>query len=165
MNILYLHGLNGSLSIEKQKILERLGKVYAPTIDYENNPDSIIWLQNQYKESKIDLIIGSSMGGFAGYYLSKLVKVPALLFNPALAYRSVFQNIPTTPQTNFGIINIVLGAIDDTIDPKSTLAFLADLLLQPQDYHIHIRYDLEHRIPIEVFNDEVYAVFGRLAFS
>jgi hypothetical protein len=133
MNILYLHGLNGSLSSEKQKILERFGNVHAPSIDYENNPDSINWLHKRYKDANIDLVIGSSMGGFAGYYLSKLFQGTSLLFNPALAYRSVFQNVPTTPQTNNGTINIVLGAKDDIINPKSTLIFLGELLMQPQD--------------------------------
>ena len=74
MNILYIHGLNGSLSPEKQVFLERYGNVEAPSLDYENNPDSIIWLYNHYKDAKIDVIIGSSMGGFAGYHLSKLFK-------------------------------------------------------------------------------------------
>jgi hypothetical protein len=155
MKILYIHGLNGSLSIEKRDILQHFGKVQAPSIDYEKNPDSIISLQNQFKDAKIDLIIGSSMGGFAGYYLSKLYQVPCLLFNPALPYRSVYQNIPSTPQSNNGTINIVLGSKDDIIDPKSTLHFLGDLLMQPQNYNIHIRHDLEHRIPVHVFEEEV----------
>ena len=155
MNILYLHGLNGSLSFEKQEILERFGKVHSPSIDYENNQDSIRWLQIEYKDEKIDLIIGSSMGGFAGYYLSKLYQVPSLLFNPALAYRNVLQSIPSTTQSNNGSIHIVLGSKDPPIDPKSTLNFLGDILMHPQNYSIHIRHDLEHRIPVSVFEEEV----------
>ncbi|MEO8773713.1 MAG: YqiA/YcfP family alpha/beta fold hydrolase, partial [Gelidibacter sp.] len=99
MNILYIHGLNSSLNEEKRLILERYGNVNAPTIAYENNPDRIRWLHNRYKDAEINVIIGSSMGGFAGFHLSKLLKVPALLFNPALAERSLFQNIPDTPET------------------------------------------------------------------
>lgn len=155
MNILYIHGLNGSLSPEKQSILQQYGNVLAPAIDYENNPDSIMWLHNHYKDAKIDLIIGSSMGGFAGYYLCKLFKVPALLFNPALAYRSVYQNEPSTPSTNEKTIHIILGAKDEVVDPKSTMNFLGNLLTQPQDYNIHVRHDLEHRIPIDVFEAAV----------
>ena len=154
MNILYIHGLNSSLNEEKQIILERYGKVQAPAIDYENNPDSLIWLYKRYKDAEIDVIIGSSMGGFAGYHLCKLFKVPALLFNPALAERSVFQNIIGTPETNNSRISIVLGSKDDVIDPKSTLKFLGGLLMQPQDYNIQIRHDLEHRISVGVFEEE-----------
>lgn len=165
MNILYLHGLNSSLSKEKSGVLERYGKVYAPAIDYENNPDSIMWLLDQHKDSKIDIVIGSSMGGFVGYYLSKLLNVPTLLFNPALAYRSVFQNVPSTPPTNNGTIHIVLGAKDEVIDPKGTLNFLGNRLKQPQNYSIHIRPELEHRIPVPIFEEEVSSFFERSNLS
>lgn len=161
MNILYLHGLNGSLSPEKRELLEHYGNVEAPTIDYENNPDSITWLYNLYKDFKIDLIIGSSMGGFAGYHLCKLFQLPSLLFNPALAYRSVFQNIPETIETNNIKVQIVLGSKDTIVDPKSTLNFLGNLLMQSQDYSINILHDLEHRIPIEVFETEIHKFMGK----
>lgn len=155
MNILYLHGLNGNLSPEKRELLEHYGNVEAPAIDYENNPDAITWLYNLFKNSKIDLIIGSSMGGFAGYHLCKLFQLPALLFNPALAYRSVFQSVPETLETNNGKIQIVLGSKDIIVDPKSTLNFLGNVLTQPQDYSINIIHELEHRIPLSVFESEV----------
>ncbi len=155
MNILYIHGLNSSLSEAKQLILERYANIEAPAMDYENNPDSIKWLYNHYKDAKIEVIVGSSMGGFAGYHLSKLFKVPALIFNPALAERSVFQNIPETPKTNGSSISIIIGAKDDIVDPKGTLNFLGDLFIQPQHYNIQIRHDLEHRIPVEVFEEEM----------
>lgn len=155
MNILYLHGLNGSLSSEKQIILERYGNVHAPSIDYENNINSIFSLQTEYIDSGIDLIIGSSMGGFAGYYLSRLFQVPSLLFNPALAYRTVLQNTPITEPSNGSSMHIVLGSKDKTIDPKTTLDFISDLLMHPQNFSIQIRHDLEHRIPVSVFEEEV----------
>lgn len=155
MNILYIHGLNGSLIPEKREILERYANVEAPSIDYENNPDSIIWLYNQYKDVKIDVVMGSSMGGFAGYYLSKLLQLPALVFNPVLAERSVVQNVPDTIETNNGHIHIVIGSKDPVVNPKAMLHFLGDLLLQEQSYKISIRHDLEHRIPLDVFEVEV----------
>lgn len=159
MNILYIHGLNGSLSPEKQAILERYGKVQAPSIDYENNPDSIKWLYAQYRDMQLDVLMGSSMGGFAVYHLSKLLQRPALVFNPALESRSVFQKTPDTPDSNGSFINIVLGAKDSVVDPKSTLNYLGDLLKQAQNYSIHIRHNLEHRIPVEVFEEEVRLFF------
>lgn len=155
MTILYIHGLNGSLTPEKRVILERYGKVEAPSIDYENNPDSISELYDQYKNTKFDLIMGSSMGGFAAYHLAKLTQLPALLFNPALADRSVAQNIPETPETNNASIHIVLGSKDEVVNPQKTLYFLGDLLKQEQDYKISVRHDLEHRIPLDVFEEEV----------
>lgn len=162
MNILYIHGLNGSLSTEKQYILERYGNVNAPSIDYENNQESIMWLYDQVQNLKYDVIMGSSMGGFAGYHLCKLLQLPALLFNPALAERSVLQDIPNTPKTNGSCISIVLGAKDDIVNPKNTLQFLGDLISQPQDYNIKIRHDLKHRIPLDVFDEEVTLFLERL---
>ena len=155
MKILYIHGLDSSLSPEKQNILERYGKVEAPAIDYENNPMRIKWLFDTYKNAKIDIIIGSSMGGFAGYHLSKMLRIPALIFNPALFERSVEQAIPKTPESNGRVIYIVLGSKDNIVDPKSTLNFLGGILSQKQNYNIQIRHDLEHRIPVAVFEEEI----------
>lgn len=155
MTILYLHGLNGSLIPEKRSVLERYGKVIAPNIDYENNPNCISWLYTIYKDKKIDLVMGSSLGGFTGYHLAKLLHLPALLFNPALAERSVLQNVPITPEHTIHKIHMVLGSRDSVVNPKHTLQFLSDGLHLPQDYRLHIRHDLEHRIPLEVFKEEV----------
>ena len=162
MNILYIHGLNGSLTHEKRVILERYGNVEAPSIDYEKNPNSILWIYKQYKDARIDMIMGSSMGGFASYHLSKLFAIPALVFNPALAERSVFQNIPDTPETNGSHMSIVLGSKDTVVNPKSTLIFLGGIITQAQNYNISIRHDLEHRIPLDVFEEEITLFFERL---
>lgn len=165
MTILYIHGLNGSLSPEKRAILERYGAIESPKIDYENNSNSIMWLYNQFKDGNIDVIMGSSMGGFAGYHLAKLLQLPALLFNPALAERSVNQNIPDTPKTNNSKIHIVLGSKDHVVDPKGTLHFIGELLRQEQDYNISIRHDLEHRIPLNVFEKEVTLYLEQLSIG
>lgn len=155
MNILYLHGLHGNLTQEKRLVLEHHGNVMAPTIDYENYTDCILWLYNGYKDQKIDVVLGSSMGGFAGYYLGKMLQVPTLIFNPALAERSVLQNAPDTPESTNNSIHIVLGSKDKVVNPKGTLHFLGNLLQQAQNYNMSIRHDLEHRIPLDVFKEEV----------
>ncbi len=155
MNILYLHGLNGSLKPEKRNILEAYGTVIAPSIDYQNNSNAISWLYDSYADKSIDVVIGSSMGGFAGFHLSKLMQIPALLFNPALAARSVEQQTPITPSNNRNNISMVLGAKDTVIDPKGTLAFLGNTLSQKQRYKLTILPNLEHRIPVAVFEEAV----------
>jgi len=155
MNILYIHGLNGSLTQEKRTILEHYGTVKSPSLDYENNADSINSLYTRFKDAHIDVIIGSSMGGFAGYHLSRLLQLPCLVFNPALADRSVFQTVPQIAAANKNMIHLVLGSKDTVVDPKAILDFLANVLHTPQDYSISVRHDLEHRIPIAVFEEEV----------
>ncbi|WP_418510798.1 YqiA/YcfP family alpha/beta fold hydrolase [Corallibacter sp.] len=155
MNILYLHGLNGNLKPKKRNILEAYGTVIAPSIDYQNNSNAISWLYDSYTDKSIDVVIGSSMGGFAGFHLSKLFQVPALLFNPALAKRSVPQHIIETPQNNNTSIEIVLGAKDTVINPKDTLNYIGEHLNAGQPIAIKIHPYLEHRIPVAVFEEAV----------
>lgn len=162
MTILYIHGLNGSLSQEKRDILETYGNVLSPSIDYNNNVNSIIDLHSSHQQTAINVIIGSSMGGFAAYHLSKLYKLPCLIFNPALAQRSVHQLIPETPKSSENLTHIVLGSKDPIVQPKGTLEFLGNLLYQPQDYTISIRHDLAHRIPLSVFKEEVSKFMEKL---
>ena len=63
MNILYLHGLNGSLKPKKRNILEAYGTVLAPSIDYQNNSNAILWLYDSYK-NKENSPFGKSSGLF-----------------------------------------------------------------------------------------------------
>ena len=162
MKILYLHGLDGSLGDEKRAILKKYGTVISPAIDYRTEYNSIELLVEQFKNSKIDVIIGSSMGGFVGYYVSNAYKRPALLFNPALASRSVRQKVPTYSDPFLGFKQLVIGSQDDVINAKDTLEFLSKNLQRHTNYHIHIRQNLEHQIPVVVFEEEVKMFFKNL---
>lgn len=155
MNILYLHGLDSNLSIEKRQILEKFGEIIAPNLDYRENPNMIDFLFNEYKNQNIDVVIGSSMGGFAGFYLSKMFQIPALLFNPALPYRTVFQNIPIVEQENSHKLQIVIGKQDDVILAKDNLEFISKLTPLNSDFRLHINEELGHGIPLDVFQNEV----------
>ncbi|MCM4172611.1 hypothetical protein DHD32_14055 [Arenibacter sp. TNZ] len=159
MTILYLHGLNGSLSEEKRKILQSYGTVESPSIDYELDDNSIENLRRKYQDKDLDVVMGSSMGGFVGYYLSIAFQRPALLFNPALVSRSVFQNVPDYSNPHISFKRLVLGAQDDVVDPSGTLQFVAKKITCNTDYHIALRQDLAHRIPLNIFEEEVRAFF------
>ncbi|MEJ1222780.1 YqiA/YcfP family alpha/beta fold hydrolase [Sediminicola sp. 1XM1-17] len=160
MNILYIHGLNGSLSDDKRVILETYGTVYSPSIDYEADSNSIEHLKEEFQYKDINVVMGSSMGGFVGYHLSIAFQRPALLFNPALVTRSVFQNIPVYNNLHRSFKKIVLGAQDDVVYPKNTLIFIADRINDNTDYQITLRQDLAHRIPLQIFKEEVAAFFN-----
>ncbi|MGB3343011.1 MAG: YqiA/YcfP family alpha/beta fold hydrolase [Aequorivita sp.] len=159
MKILYFHRLDSSLGSEKRTILEKYGKVLSPAIDYRVEFNSIEMLVEQFKNEKIDVVIGSSMGGFVGYYVADAYQRPALLFNPALATRSVRQKIPVYKAPLLGFKQIVLGTHDDVIDPKATLEFLGKNLQIHTNYRIHIRQNLAHQIPVDVFKEEVKEFF------
>ncbi|MFB9053988.1 YqiA/YcfP family alpha/beta fold hydrolase [Formosa undariae] len=161
MNILYIHGLNSSLSAEKRSVLEHYGTVYAPSIDYENNADAIAQLITTYQTSNMHVVIGSSMGGFAGYYVSNQFQCPALLFNPALARRSVQQNIPEFTHQKSILKHIILGTADTVVNPTETLQFLSETIALHPEYNIHLRNDLEHRIPLDIFKEEVDLFFSK----
>lgn len=162
MNILYLHGLDGNLNPEKRVILEQYGHVFSPAIDYRTEYNSIELIVEQYKNEKIKTVIGSSMGGFVGYYIADAYQLPSLLFNPALAARSVYQKIPTYRNPYLSFKQIVLGVDDDVIDCRSTLSFLSKTLQEHTNYDIHLRQRLGHRIPLEVFKEQVEAFFKKI---
>jgi hypothetical protein len=164
MNILYLHGLNSSLSPEKRKVLELYGKVLAPRLDYETNPNSINTLIQEFTNKAINVVIGSSMGGFAAYYISNAFQRPVLLFNPALVDRSMPQNIPEIKSKTSFFKQIVLGTHDTIVNPKLTLNFLAETLKVNSEYKVHIHNDLAHRIPIDVFEEEVKLFFNQMCY-
>lgn len=165
MNILYLHGLESKLSQPKREILEKFGKVSAPDIDYHNNPKSIQSILEQYAHLDIHAVVGSSMGGFAGYYISTLLDKPALLFNPALKRRSVHQELPEIDSPTRMFKQIVIGQRDEVVDPVDTFSFLAEHRNQVTDIHIHLRHEMEHRVAIDCFKEELELFFGRISAS
>lgn len=164
MNILFLHGLESKLSNPKREILEKFGTVTAPDIDYKLNSNTIELLYATYHDQNFDVIIGSSMGGFAGYYLSSMMNIPCLLYNPALPYRNnVVQIIPSNIEFQHILpVRIVLGSQDDVIKATDNLAFLSQNISDSSDYSIIIRKDLAHQIPISVFEQETIAFFDSL---
>ncbi|MCC8360692.1 YqiA/YcfP family alpha/beta fold hydrolase [Salinimicrobium sediminilitoris] len=163
MNILYLHGLDSKLSPEKKAILEKYGKVYAPDLNYYDNPDAIQTIIDLHTDVEIDAVIGSSMGGFAGYYVSNALSRPALLFNPALMKRSVPQNVPSQENYN-NLKQIVIGQKDDVVSPADTLTFLSEDFNPVTDIHLHLVPWLDHNIPVEFFEEEVESFFRKLGY-
>lgn len=160
IKILYLHGLDSFLNDEKRSILEKHGKVLAPNIDYRENSNIYSLFLEEIKKETIDVVIGSSMGGLVGYYLSHNSKKPSLLFNPALPYQSVLQivdknNIEPSPSLKY----IVLGKKDIIIKYSDNLDFLNKNIHEDDNIEIKIINKLEHRIPSDIFESEVFNFF------
>ena len=153
MKILYLHGLESKLSAEKRLILEEFGEVIAPDLDYFVDENCISLVFEKYINDNFDVIIGSSMGGFAGFYLSQMMNKPAFLFNPALKERSVFQEIPTV-NLHTTKINTLLGAKDDVVPNEKTFDFLETYKTDSQ-ISILMNHEMAHGVPISVFKNEL----------
>jgi len=166
MNILFLHGLESKLSAEKRIILENYGTVIAPDLDYKSNPNTIQKLYDDCQNQEINVIIGSSMGGFVGFHLANSLGICNLLYNPALPYRSsIVQNIPSyLPKNQSPSMRIVLGGHDEIIKAKDNLTFLEQNCNPKTDYTIVIKNELAHQIPVEVFEEQTKAFFDCLCY-
>lgn len=163
IKILYLHGLDSFLNDEKRSVLEQYGQVFAPNIDYRSNSNIYSLFLEEIKKENIDVIIGSSMGGLIGYYLSHKTKKPSLLFNPALPYQSVLQvidkeNIDSSSELKY----IVLGKKDIIVKYSDNLDFLNKNIHENDNVEVKIINKLEHRIPTDIFENEVFNFFKDL---
>ena len=162
MKILYLHGLNSKLKDEKRKILEEYGQVLAPDIDYSDKhfqPDLIL---EQFPNTKFNVVMGSSMGALNAYAISEIIGRPALLFNPPL---TKYQEVESKSKFTRGLSpkQILLGGSDDVVDAAETLNFLGQNL-QKSELNIKVLPQLGHRIPIDVFADQVEEFFKKLCY-
>jgi uncharacterized protein len=92
--ILYLHGLETRQGGRKVGFLSKDNYVHAPKIDYTRK-DIFPFLIQIMDDFKPDLIIGSSMGGYAAYILSGFYGTPIIAFNPALHSRKFDLNLPS----------------------------------------------------------------------
>ena len=157
-NCLYVHGLHSNVNEDKVAIMEKyFGKVTARHIKYATTPDAYLVLKLMCTEHQVDFIIGSSFGGYLGYYLSKELSLPSILFNPAMfakAQDDTFitkEIVGTVPFSLF-----VVGEKDDVIPPGSIEQFVSQ---NASDDHIQmIRCDwLEHRIDLHTFEAMISA--------
>jgi uncharacterized protein len=144
MRVVFLHGYESEPFTQKNIILrENFSEVYDPEIDYNDNL-TFDKLLTHLKENPVDLIIGSSMGGYLAYYLSTNLGVKTLLFNPAL------HSIPVELEVKIGdrvsSHFVVLGKNDDVIDPIKTKEILKDV-----ENVVISEEDFKHVIPIDIF--------------
>jgi pimeloyl-ACP methyl ester carboxylesterase len=147
--VLYLHGLESKQGGNKVEYLAKTAAVFAPEMDY-SNPQLTIFLEMMYQQLKPDVVIGSSMGGYAAAYLASKYPVDAILLNPALHSRSFEPNL------NFELnlagedrqVVLCVGYTDEVIDPFETLKLMVDF----PNVKI-VRKPHAHRTPLEVFVD------------
>lgn len=150
------------LSPEKRKVLEKYGNVFAPEINYKNKHIQPIEILKNYPDCEFNVIIGSSMGGLNAFIISENLGRPCLLFNPPLAKHMPlkFQNVYTR---GLASKTIILGRKDKIVDPSETLQFLGKY---SKESEVVIKLDpyLEHRIPLELFENEVKELFSQICY-
>ena len=166
MNLLYIHGLDSSPRPDKVAVLQTLAtKVWAPQLDYRNNNNVFSELLKLAKSEQINFIVGSSAGGFMGYWLTRHLDCRALLYNPALAFQSIIQQIAPLEekQLHQAFYQIILGKQDDIISPQSTLDYLKEHD-QPDNYQIETIQDLGHQIDMNTFEYTCHKYISKLNF-
>ena len=160
--ILYLHGLDGSLSPEKKEVLERYFDITAPQLDYRNTPDMYKKLNKLIRTKKVEAIIGNSMGGCFAYYLSAVHNLPALCFNPALGFRPLQFEIPDIQHSNNPIV-FVIGGMDTVVPARQNIEWINCNV--HSDFILKWYNELEHRIDIDIFEKEIYRFYHDLTLS
>lgn len=87
--IAFFHGLESVQPSEKSNWLNHAFlNPYCPAMDY-TDPTLFERVLKEVQDRKIDLLIGSSMGGYFAYCISTLTGIPTVLFNPAMVDRHI----------------------------------------------------------------------------
>jgi len=151
MNVGFFHGLESPKYSEKNEFLEKkFDYVYAPPMDYAH-PTIFQDIVDHLKKNKVDVLIGSSMGGWFSYALSSVTGIPTLLFNPATQKRSVDPKIYLGKKSSFN--RVIFGLKDDIVDFNETKKWFNINGIGKFDF-IEEK-DMGHRIPLEIFEKHV----------
>ena len=157
-NCLYVHGLHSDVNRDKVKIMEKyFTKVMAEHINYGETPNTYSLLKEMCLTGKVDFIIGSSFGGYLGFYLSRELGLPCLLFNPALFFGDEddhYLRVKPTKPSPFSLI--VQGEKDDVVPANSIGEFLDSNAVDDQIKVIRCDW-LPHRIDLVTFETMVMA--------
>lgn len=154
---LYIHGLDSSPLPQKMQILKDVGmETFALTIDYRNEANAYTILERYAIDNNINFIVGSSLGGYLGFWLSEKLGIPCLLFNPALAYRSIDKTVvPLITERNCPKRMIVLGMLDTTVLPNLTIEWLSQYASGNTMERTITCHWLSHQIDLKTFESMI----------
>ena len=126
MKAIWMHGMGGSPNEEKISMMEKHGlTTHALHIDYSNEPKRFEILRDYCIEHNIELLIGSSFGGFLGFWLSEELGIPCLLLNPAVSLSGKKKTKPeSVKQLKSTLCLVAVGDQDTQIDHDRTLKFM-----------------------------------------
>ena len=164
-NISYFHGLDSSLTFKKRQVMELYGNVTAPTYDYRN-PNVLAGIDRDFKYDENTVLIGSSFGGYLANFFSSKYDIPCLLFNPALAFRSIAGIADSEDDLENDITSlsyIVLGQKDTVCNAELNRAFINRYFKGPTE--LVIEPHMKHRVPSVIFQKHVDRFFRQLLFT
>lgn len=85
--ILYIHGFNSTGTGMKSEAIRshyRNCRVLTPTFNYKDFPATLKLLNNTIMTGKVDVVAGTSLGGFLALYGASKFKKKCLVINPTL---------------------------------------------------------------------------------
>jgi hypothetical protein len=156
MKVAYLHGLEAKAIGEKPDWLRsKFDEVYSPVMNYK---DSGLFNKtlNDIKKLNPDYIIGSSMGGYFSYLIGNKLKIPTIIFNPAMQGRSMDPTVDTSGQKGTHH-SVIFGQNDDVINPDETHNNFDQTGIGSFTYDT---YPGGHRVPFNVFKQKVSKFAG-----
>lgn len=150
MKVAFFHGLESAPVSDKSKAIQSMfDDAYTPAMDYRK-PGLFDEVLAEVQNRKIDLLVGSSMGGWFAYCLSTLTGIPAVLFNPAVQGRSFEPSVRMGSKS--ANRTIVLGKKDIVIDPDKTVDWFKENGVGNNKMYWE---GIGHRTPLNVFTKYV----------
>ena len=122
----------------------------------------VILIYRNFKYDENTVLIGSSFGGYIANIFSAQFDIPCLLFNPALAFRSI-AGIASCPEENVNNIKsltyTVLGKKDTIISAELNCTYIKKYFKGPVDTVIEP--NMKHRVPLPIFQKHIKRFFSR----
>lgn len=104
-SILYVHGFASQYDPESAKVcsLRQLGPVNGVTIDYTLEPEKVEQqLFNACMKYKVELLVGTSLGGYWAARVGSKLGIPFVSINPAITPNTTLMKYVGRGETYFG---------------------------------------------------------------
>jgi predicted esterase YcpF (UPF0227 family) len=154
MKTLYIHGLDSHPVPEKLEILTQHDlDVVALHMDYRNETNVYHTLRKYAQGEQVEFVVGSSLGGFLGYWLAQDLGLPCLLFNPAMNYIELNEYMPEITNRLCPARFVVIGAHDETVDPEENIDWFRNIDDGECYQRVVVCDWLEHQIDFTTFEE------------
>jgi predicted esterase YcpF (UPF0227 family) len=102
--ILYIHGFRScGLSVKSRALQQYFGQDQVLTPDLPHRPLAAIQhLESLLQQQRVQLLVGSSLGGYFATWLKREHDIPAVLINPAIAPALLLEDYLGTHQDCYG---------------------------------------------------------------
>lgn len=141
MNILYIHGFGSRFDPKSEKVqsLGALGCVYGIDLDYTQPLEkNLIRCTAMVYQMNIDLLVGTSMGGYIVNQVSRETGIPFVALNPCVNPRTMLRKYLGTNTDRYGLEYTLSEQVLDQM-PDFDLACQGIVLLDINDEVIPVQ--------------------------